>query len=95
MWFFAALAVLALGAIAVVASGKGAPMREVTPDRPPLALEADTPITGQELREVRFSTAVRGYRMDEVDALLARLATQLEATSPKPIPGIVDETPRG
>jgi DivIVA domain-containing protein len=31
---------------------------------------------------VRFSTAVRGYRASEVDALLERLAEQLDASPP-------------
>ncbi|CAM3462473.1 DivIVA domain-containing protein [Nocardioides dubius] len=84
MWLFAALAVLALGAIAVVASGRGEPMREAGPDRAPFTvgeagpLGPGTALRGEHLRQARFSTAIRGYRMDEVDALLARLATQLE-----------------
>lgn len=80
MWLFAALVVLALGGVALVASGQGAPMADVHPDRAELDLPDDGPLTGADLRKVRFSTAVRGYRMDEVDALLTRMAQQLEAT---------------
>lgn len=77
-WVFAAVVVLALGAIAVVASGVGAPMDQVRPDRPGHHWQPGA-ITASDLRRARFSTAVRGYRMDEVDALLAALAQQLEA----------------
>ena len=78
MWFFAILTVLALGGIAVVAAGRGAPMAEVYDDRPDVRVPASGPLTGEDLRRVRFSLAVRGYRMSEVDALLDRLATELE-----------------
>lgn len=78
MWFFAILAVLALAGVALVASGAGSPMAEVHPDRPDPELADGHPVSGSDLRRVRFSTAVRGYRMSEVDALLARLARQLE-----------------
>ena len=36
------------------------------------------PVTGDDLRALRFNTAVRGYRASEVDALLERLAAQLD-----------------
>jgi DivIVA domain-containing protein len=77
-WFFAILIVLALGGIAVVAAGWGTPMAEVYDDRPDVDVPADRPLTGADLRKVRFSLALRGYRMSEVDALLDRVAAQLE-----------------
>ena len=78
MWFFAILIVLAMGGIAMVASGRGGSMAPTYDDRPDLALPADRPLSAQDLRTVRFPLAVRGYRMSDVDALLARLATELE-----------------
>ena len=78
MWFFAILIVLAMGGVAVLAAGKGAPMAEVYDDRPDARVPADRPITGEDLRRVRFSLAFRGYRMSEVDALLERLASERE-----------------
>ena len=78
MWFFAILIVLAMGGIAVVAAGRGAPMAEVYDDRPDARVPADRPLAGSYLRRVRFSLAFRGYRMSEVDALLDRMATELE-----------------
>ena len=77
-WLFAILIVLAMGGIAMVASGRGGSMPPAYDDRPDLALPTDRPIAAQDLRTVRFPLAFRGYRMSEVDTLLARLATELE-----------------
>ena len=78
MWLFAVLVVLVMGGIAMVASGRGGSMPPAYDDRPDLALPDDRPIAAPDLRRVRFPLAFRGYRMSEVDALLARLATELE-----------------
>ncbi len=77
-WLFAILIVLAMGGVAVVASGRGGSMAPAYDDRPDLDLPADRPLAAQDLRRVRFPLAVRGYRMSDVDTLLARLATELE-----------------
>lgn len=77
-WFFAILIVLAMGGVAVLAAGKGAPLAEEYDDRPDAAVPANGPLRADDLRRVRFSLALRGYRMSEVDALLDRLASQLE-----------------
>lgn len=82
MWFFAVLIVLAVGGIAVVAAGTGAPLSRAYDDRPDAVVPADRPLTGADLREMRFSTVVRGYRASEVDALLDRLAAQLDGSAP-------------
>jgi DivIVA domain-containing protein len=78
-WFFAVLVVLLMGVVAVVAAGVGGSMAEVYDDRPDSRVQADGPLTAEDLRRVRFTTALRGYRMSEVDALLERLAIELEA----------------
>ena len=78
-WFFAVLIVLLMGAVAVVAAGRGGSMAEVYDDRPDARVQAEGPLTGQDLRRVRFTTALRGYRMSEVDALLERLAMEMDA----------------
>ena len=92
VWFFGILVVLVLGAVAVVASGRGGSMAEVYDDRPDSRVPADGPLTAQDLRRVRFSTAFRGYRMSEVDALLDRLALELEPgpDPDRPAPGRSD-----
>jgi DivIVA domain-containing protein len=79
MWFFAVLVVLAMGGIAMVASGRGTPMARVYDDRPDATVPRDSDIGARDLRTVRFSLAFRGYRMSEVDALLDRLAREMEA----------------
>lgn len=74
------VAVLVLGGVAVLAAGRGGAMREVErlgpTEVPPGRVDAEM------LRSVRFRTAFRGYRMDEVDALLDRLAAQAEGDDP-------------
>jgi len=82
MWLFAVLVVLAIGGVAVVAAGTGAPLAREYDDRPDAVVPADRPLTGADLRTLRFSTAVRGYRASEVDALLDRLAAQLDGSTP-------------
>lgn len=78
MWVFAILIVLAMVGVALLAAGYGEPMAPVYDDRPDSLVPADGPIDARGLRKVRFSLALRGYRMAEVDALLARLASQME-----------------
>lgn len=84
MWVFAILVVLAMGGIAVVASGRGTPLAPVYDDRPDVVVPTDRPLVGEDLRRVRFSLAFRGYRMSEVDVLLDRLASQLEEPEEEP-----------
>jgi DivIVA domain-containing protein len=79
MWFFAFVIVALLGAVAVVATGRGGAMAEVFDDRPDSRVQAEGPLTPRDLAEVRFSTAFRGYRMSEVDSLLDRLVRELSA----------------
>jgi DivIVA domain-containing protein len=88
-WFFAVLIVLAMGGVAVVAAGRGDSLGPAYDDRADVRLPADGPVTGKDLRALRFNTALRGYRADEVDALLDRLAAQLDdqlddQTRPRP-----------
>lgn len=75
-WLFAIGIVALIGAVAVVAAGWGDTLAEVYDDRPDARVPAG-PLGAADLRRVRFSTGFRGYRADEVDALLDRLAEQL------------------
>jgi len=45
-WFFAVLIVLAMGAVAVVASGRGASLGTSYDDRADVRLPVDRPVTG-------------------------------------------------
>jgi DivIVA domain-containing protein len=77
LWLAGILVVLTLGGVAAVAAGLGGQMAPADHDRRPVNVP-DGPIQAADLREVRLNVAVRGYRMDEVDELLARLADQIE-----------------
>jgi DivIVA domain-containing protein len=81
-WFFAILIVVVMGVVALVATGRGGSMAETFDDRPDARVPADGPLTGADLRRVRFTSAFRGYRAAEVDALLDRLATELDQRTP-------------
>jgi len=90
-WFFAILIVLAMGGVAAVASGRGSSLGQAYDDRADVRLPADRPVTGDDLRGLRFNTVLRGYRASEVDALLDRLAEQLDSDAEGP--GGSDEVP--
>ena len=83
-WFFAVLAVVVMGVVAVVATGRGGSMSEAFDDRADALVPADGPLSAADLRRVRFTTALRGYRAAEVDALLDRLAAELESRGDEP-----------
>lgn len=68
------VALIAVGfGVALVASGRWQGMADPEFDRPELQL----PINADEIETVKFSLAVRGYRMDEVDAVLAACANAI------------------
>lgn len=78
-WFIAAVAVVALGVAAVVAAGGGGSMAK-DPVRDTYAMTvSDEPLDAGAVRGLRFGVALRGYAMDQVDAVLDRLAAELEA----------------
>lgn len=80
-WFFAVLVVVLLAGVAIVAVGRGGGLVETFDDRPDVQVPAGR-LSGADVRRVRFTTAFRGYRMSEVDALLERVATQIEEPTP-------------
>lgn len=85
------LAVVVAGVVLVVKSPAQVPPPEATT----IADAMPAQIGAADLQRVRFPVVFRGYRMDEVDALLARLAAQMEPpapTGPPVIPGT--EQPR-
>jgi DivIVA domain-containing protein len=58
--------------------GRGETRPPADPARSPLELPEDRPVTADDVRDVRMSVTVRGYRMTEVDWLLEQLARALE-----------------
>jgi DivIVA domain-containing protein len=77
IWLWALVTVGVIGAIAVVASGHWGAMAEVDEDRPDALVSAGA-LTGQQIKDVRFTHSIRGYRQDEVDTLLDLVATELD-----------------
>ena len=78
MWVFGVVIVLVIGGIVVVAAGAGDPLAPAYDDRPDVTVPADRPIGAEDLRTIRFTSAFRGYRASEVDALLERLAAEAD-----------------
>ena len=73
----AAVVAAALFGIVVVVFGRG----EELPPLPPRATPTRLPegsLDGTDVRELRFPQAVRGYRMNDVDWVLDRLADELD-----------------
>jgi DivIVA domain-containing protein len=77
IWLFAILAVLVIGGLVVFAVVRGAQSQPAYDDRREVRLPADRPLRSEDLSAVRFTTAARGYRMSEVDAVIARLRAEM------------------
>ena len=69
-------ALLFLGAAVLMGRGETQPPAEL--DRSPVELPVGRPVAGDDVRAVRMTVTVRGYRMTEVDWLLEQLAQALE-----------------
>ena len=67
---------LFLGASLLLGRGETQPPAEA--DRSPVELPDDRPVLGDDLRALRISVALRGYRMTEVDWLIDQFAGVLE-----------------
>lgn len=84
IWLVTCALAVVVGVVVVLAAARGEAMQPVEPDRRDVRVPADRPLGARDLERVRFSTALRGYRMDEVDALLARLQLQLPDSTEDP-----------
>lgn len=93
VWFLGVVVVLVAGAVVVVAAGRGGAMSAAYDDRADVLVPTGAPLTGDTLRGIRFSVGFRGYRTDEVDALLARLAAQLDDQNPHDDPRHTGDRP--
>lgn len=73
------LALLAvIAAVSVVAVGGGGSMADAEPDRSPRGILPAGDVDRGAVDGLRFSLALRGYRMNEVDDVLDRLVGELE-----------------
>jgi DivIVA domain-containing protein len=77
-WLQLVVIVALLAAVGWLAIGGGGHMSEPVPDRPDLALPNEGMLERTDVDRVRFSVGARGYRMDEVDDVLDRLAHEIE-----------------
>jgi len=78
-WVFTLLTIVLLGLVIAVAVGRiGGGLDAPASSLPSRGLPAGA-VGSADLAQVRFSPALRGYRMDEVDAVLDRLGVQLDA----------------
>ena len=68
--------VAALGAAAVVLAGRSGRQADFAPDRARFVLP-DEPLHAADVDGVRFAVGLRGYRMDQVDEVMDRLAAEL------------------
>jgi DivIVA domain-containing protein len=77
------LALLVVGGVLFLAAsfafGRGEEMAPVLPEGTPVELPDDRLAGGDDLRALKLSVALRGYRMDEVDWLLDRLSDQVDS----------------
>ncbi len=73
---FGLIVVAVVGVAAVAASGKLGQLDDPVRDRLRPA-DPTPPLTAQELSDLRFGTALRGYRMDDVDRTVAALTETL------------------
>jgi DivIVA domain-containing protein len=77
--YFQFLVVAAVfGAIAWVAAGRGGGLDDPRQDRPEPALADDRQLGREDIDGTRFAVGWRGYRMDQVDRLLDRLAAEID-----------------
>jgi DivIVA domain-containing protein len=63
--------------VASLAFGRGEELAALPPDATPTWLP-EGPIVGDDVRAIRFSQVLRGYRMSEVDWTLQRAANELD-----------------
>lgn len=79
LWFWVVVIVVLIGGLTVLFVGSDDPLADVYDERPDKTVQVGGPLTADDVRDVSFTTAVRGYRMDEVDAFLARVEADLLA----------------
>ncbi|QCV87094.1 DivIVA domain-containing protein [Acidipropionibacterium jensenii] len=77
VWVLCAVVIVIIGAAVMASSGRFGAVPAVVDDRPAPDLPADR-LTPDDLRAVRFDVVARGYSMAQVDALLARMAVEMQ-----------------
>lgn len=86
--FFLVVLVLLITVVALVITGRISRAPSAQHDQRPSHLPP-APLSAESLETVRFSIAFRGYRMDQVDALIREMQATL---SPPPADELVEVT---
>lgn len=92
------LVIAIIGGTVAVALGRGSGLATVHRDEPAFTLPTDRPVRAEDLDHARFGVGARGYRMDEVDGLLARLREEIAERDRRLAtldPAYADDHPRG
>ncbi|MCQ4080207.1 DivIVA domain-containing protein [Streptomyces sp. RB6PN25] len=76
-WFMLIALVAVVAAVALAVLGDGEVLGEAEPDRLHDPLPDDRPLGRADLDALRLPTALRGYRMSDVDDVLDRLGAEL------------------
>ncbi len=74
---FLLVGIAVVTAVALLAVGRLGELPEVEPDRAPTLLPETRLVESDDVDNVRFAVGLRGYRMDEVDDVLDRLAADI------------------
>jgi DivIVA domain-containing protein len=79
-------------AVAAFVFGRGEELAPLAPDATPTRLPSHG-IRGEDVRDLRFPQAVRGYRMTEVDWVLDRLAEEIDRVTAErdELAAVIDE----
>ena len=85
------LGVIAVLAVALLLAAAGGGLPPARPDTDEPALPADRLLTSDDIATMRFRTAVRGYRMEDVDEAMAAVHAALWAAETKGEPEDDDE----
>lgn len=64
--------------LAALVFGRGEELAPLAPGSSPTRLPAED-VAGADIAEIRFQTVLRGYKMSEVDWVLRRLGTEMDA----------------
>ena len=90
-WVLVLAVALVVSALVVLAVARGEQMSPAYDDRRDVLVPADRPLRADDLAAVRFTTALRGYRMSAVDALLARLRAEMDDRERGPVQRATDD----
>lgn len=65
--------------VGALATGRAAGLQPTESGRPPMGLPEGGALVPEDLHRLRLGVGVRGYRMDDVDTVLDRVAAELAA----------------